>query len=110
VEELQTPYVRPQENGNRAEVRWAQVTDVVGWGVRVDGDPVFNLAARRWSDQALAAARHQPDLVPDRWIHLYTDHAVQGIGTAAVGPGVLPEHRLEVRPAEFALTLAPLGA
>ena len=110
VEELQTPYVRPQENGNRAEVRWAHVTDGAGRGVRMDGDPAFNLAARRWSDQALAAARHQPDLVPDRWIHLSTDHAVQGIGTAAVGPGVLPEYRLEVRPAEFALTLAPLGA
>jgi len=110
VEELQTPYVRPQENGNRAEVRWAQVADAEGLGVRIDGDPAFNLAARRWSDQALAAARHQPDLVADRWIHLHTDHAVQGIGTAAVGPGVLPEHRLEVRSAEFAFTIAALGA
>ena len=109
VQELQTPYVRPQENGNRSDVRWAQVTGTDGQGLRVDGDPVFNLAARRWSDQELAAARHQPDLVAGPWIHLHTDHAVQGIGTAAVGPGVLPEHRLEVGPAEFTFTLAPLG-
>lgn len=78
--------------------------------MRVEGDPLFNLAVRRWSDQELAAARHQPDLTADRWIHLHTDHAVQGLGTGAVGPGVLPQHRLEAGPAEFTFTLAPLGA
>lgn len=78
--------------------------------MRVEGDPLFNLAVRRWSDQELAAARHQPGLTADRWIHLHTDHAVQGLGTGAVGPGVLPQHRLEAGPAEFTFTLAPLGA
>ena len=106
LDELQTPYVRPQENGNRSDVRWAEVADAEGRGLRIDGEPAFNLAVRRWSDQALAAARHQPDLLADRWIHLHTDHAVQGIGTAAVGPGILPEHRLEVGSAEFSFALS----
>jgi beta-galactosidase len=110
VEQLQTPYVRPQENGNRADARWAELTDAAGTGVRVEGAAVFNLAARRWSDQELAAARHQTDLVPGPFIHLHTDHAVQGIGSAAVGPGVLPQYRLEVGPAEFAFVLTPLVA
>jgi beta-galactosidase len=73
--------------------------------LRIDGDPVFNLAVRRWSDQQLTAARHLTDLTAEPMIHLHTDHAVQGIGTGAVGPGVLPRYRLEVRPAEFILTL-----
>ena len=30
VEQLQTPYVFPQENGNRLEVRWARLTDAAG--------------------------------------------------------------------------------
>jgi beta-galactosidase len=110
VEQLQTPYVRPQDNGNRADVRWAELTDGSGAGVRIEGDPVFNLAARRWSDQHLAAARHPTDLVADSSIHLHTDHAVQGIGSAAVGPGVLPQYRLEVGPADFTLSLSPLTA
>ncbi|WP_037568872.1 glycoside hydrolase family 2 TIM barrel-domain containing protein [Phaeacidiphilus oryzae] len=108
VDDLQTPYVRPQDNGNRADVRWAELGEPAGGGIRVDGDPLFHLAARRWGDRQLAAARHQTDLTPEPVIHLYTDHAVQGIGTAAVGPGVLPQHRLEVGPAEFTLTLQPL--
>jgi beta-galactosidase len=110
VDELQTPYVRPQENGNRSDVRWAQIADAEGRGIHIDGEPAFNLAVRPWSEQAMAAARHQHEVRADQWLHLHTDHAVQGIGTAAVGPGVLPEHRLEVRSAEFSFILAPLGA
>lgn len=109
VLQLQTPYVRPQENGNRTAVRWAEVTDAAGTGIRIEGTPLFNLAARPWSDRELAAARHQSDLVPGRFVHLHTDHAVQGIGSAAVGPGVLPQYRLEVGPAEFGFTLTALA-
>jgi beta-galactosidase len=108
VGELQTPYVRPQENGNRADVRWAELSGPAGAGLRIEADPLINLAVRRYTDQHLAQARHPHELVPGPVIHLHTDHAVQGLGTAAVGPGVLPQHRLTVRAAEFALTLAPL--
>jgi beta-galactosidase len=111
VEQLQTPYVRPQDNGNRSEVRWAELTDATGIGVRIEGDPLFNLAVRQWTDAALASARHHSDLVAEPGVvYLHTDHAVQGLGTAAVGPGVLPEHRLEVTTFEFAFTFIPLKA
>ena len=108
VDDLQTPYIQPQENGNRADVRWAELADATGHGLRIQADTPYNLAARRWTDQHLAAATHQPDLVPDPLIYLHTDHAVQGIGTGACGPGVLPRYRLEVAPAHFAFTLSVL--
>ena len=109
VEELQTPYVRPQENGNRADIRWATVGDGTGRAVRVEGEELFHLAARRWSERRLAAARHQHELTPESVVHLHTDHAVQGLGSAAVGPGVLPQYRLELGPADFVLVLTPLS-
>jgi beta-galactosidase len=43
-------------------------------------------------------------------VHLHTDHAVQGLGSAAVGPAVLPRHRLEVGAARFTFVLTPLGS
>jgi beta-galactosidase len=94
VDEWQTPYVFPQENGNRAGVRWATFTGADGHGLRLDGDPTVNLTARRWTSEDLDAARHTSDLrAGDRiWINL--DVAQQGIGSASCGPGVLPEHRL----------------
>ncbi len=90
VDELQTPYVMPQENGSRADVRWATITDGRGAGLRVEGHPCFDLTARRWTSEDLDAARHTPDLVARDRIWLNLDHAQQGIGTASCGPGVLP--------------------
>ena len=52
----------PQENGNRTEVRWAHARR----RLRLEGRPHFELTVRPWTTEALAAARHPPDLVPDR--------------------------------------------
>ena len=53
VEELQTPYLYPQENGNRAGVRWATLTDGGGRGLRVEGEPTVDLTARPWTSEQL---------------------------------------------------------
>lgn len=108
VDALQTPYVRPQENGARPGVRWAELTRSDGSGLRIEGDPDFFLTARRWTTEELAAARHTTDLRPgeDLWLHL--DHAQHGIGSQSCGPGVLPQHRLEAAPARFSFVFSSL--
>ena len=105
VDELQTPYVYPQENGHRSDVRWAEFTADGGGGLRVEADPAFGLTARRWTSEQLDAARHPTDLHPaDRvWINL--DHQVQGVGSASCGPGVLEPYRLRPVPASMRLVL-----
>jgi beta-galactosidase len=110
AEALQTPYLYPQENGNRAEVRWATLTGPDGHGIRVEGDPTIDLTVRPWTSEQLDQARHPTDLVPgDRlWVNL--DHAQHGIGSASCGPGVLPAHRLDPAPATFTVLLFPLRA
>ncbi|MFC4947957.1 glycoside hydrolase family 2 TIM barrel-domain containing protein [Pseudonocardia sp. GCM10023141] len=108
VDELQTPYVLPQENGNRAAVRWATLTGADGAGIRVEG--AFDLTARRLTSEDLDAARHTVDLVPGELIHLNLDLAQQGLGTASCGPGVLPQHRLGASAASFDLTFRPVPA
>jgi len=91
VADLQTPYVRPQENGNRRDVRWAHITEATGdRGLAVLGGPVIDVTVKPWSTQALDAAAHRNELHPDGRIHVNLDHAHQGIGSAACGP-VLPE-------------------
>jgi beta-galactosidase len=109
VDELQTPYVRPQENGNRTEVRWATLTRADGGGLRVEGRPQFDLTARRWTSEDLDAATHTPDLVPRERVWVNLDHAQNGIGTASCGPGVLPQHRLEAAPMSFSVWLGSVG-
>ncbi|MFE3448750.1 glycoside hydrolase family 2 TIM barrel-domain containing protein [Nonomuraea sp. NPDC059194] len=101
IEELQTPYVYPQENGQRADVRWARLVDGEGRGVQVAGDPVFGLTVRRWSTAELERAAHLTDLRPGDRVHVHLDHAQHGVGTAACGPGVLPRYELRAQEARF---------
>ncbi|EOD59702.1 glycoside hydrolase family 2 TIM barrel-domain containing protein [Amycolatopsis vancoresmycina] len=103
VDGLQTPYVFPQENGNRTAVRWARLTAPDGHGIQVDGDPVFDFTARRWTAAELEAARHTDDLVPGELVHLTLDVAQHGLGSASCGPGVLPRYRLVPQKTEFTL-------
>jgi beta-galactosidase len=103
VEDLQTPYLMPQENGHRAEVRWATLG-----ALRVEGVPHFGLTVRPWTSEALASAKHPPDLTPDPdWVWVNADLAQQGLGSASCGPGVLPQYRLQPSPFSFALILKP---
>ncbi|MFB8771840.1 glycoside hydrolase family 2 TIM barrel-domain containing protein [Streptomyces broussonetiae] len=104
VDDLQTPYVRPQENGARADVHWAELG-----GLRIDGDPAFWFTARRWTTEQLEAAAHLTDLTPgDRvWINL--DHGQMGIGSQSCGPGALPQYHLHARPAEFSFVFSTRG-
>ena len=111
VDGLQTPYVMPQENGRRADVRWAELTGG-GGGVRIEalpsdeGDPgTFAFTARRWTSADLDAARHPVDLVPRDRVWLTVDLAHRGIGTASCGPDVLPQHELHAAPVRLRLAL-----
>ncbi|MFD9630948.1 glycoside hydrolase family 2 TIM barrel-domain containing protein [Streptomyces violascens] len=108
VDAMQTPYVRPQENGARAEVRWAELHDGQR-GLRIEGDPEFWFTARRWTSEELAAARHLPDLVPGDRVWLNLDHGMHGIGSASCGPGVLTEYQLRAEEAVFGFVFGPLA-
>ncbi|MFJ9249898.1 glycoside hydrolase family 2 TIM barrel-domain containing protein [Streptomyces sp. NPDC101776] len=96
VDDLQTPYVRPQENGARADVRWAEIG-----GLRIDGDPEFWFTARRWTTEQLDAATHRTDLTPTDTVWVNLDHGQHGIGSQSCGPGPLPQYFLNPEPTEF---------
>ncbi|WP_329269410.1 glycoside hydrolase family 2 TIM barrel-domain containing protein [Streptomyces sp. NBC_01451] len=101
VDGLQTPYLRPQENGARADVRWAELG-----GLRIDGDPEFWFTARRWTSEQLDAADHLTDLTPGDTVWVNLDHGQQGIGSQSCGPGALPQYLLRVQPAEFSVVFS----
>jgi beta-galactosidase len=104
VDELQTPYVRPQENGARADVRWAELG-----GLRIEGDPRFWFTARRWTTEQLDAAAHLTDLTAGDTVWVNLDHGQHGIGSQSCGPGPLPRYHLRAEPAEFSFVFSVLG-
>ncbi|MFE9022794.1 glycoside hydrolase family 2 TIM barrel-domain containing protein [Streptomyces sp. NPDC007808] len=104
VDELQTPYVRPQENGARADVRWVELG-----GLRIEGDPEFWFSARRWTSEQLDAARHLTDLAPGDTVWVNLDHGQHGIGSQSCGPGPLPRYFLAAEPTEFSFVFSTTG-
>jgi beta-galactosidase len=108
VDDLQTPYVFPQENGNRTAVRWAELRGPDSPGLRITGHPGFEFAARRWTSEDLDRARHTTDLTPRDRLFVNIDAAQHGLGSAACGPGPLPEHVLWARPFELSFSLQVL--
>lgn len=76
-----TPYLRPQECGNRIGVRWAEVTDDFGHGLRFEmEDSPFELGALHFSSEQLEASAH-PDELPDPEYTFVTISArQQGVG------------------------------
>ena len=51
VDDLHTPYARPQENGQRLDVDWAVLTGP-GASLRITGEPAFGLTVSRYLDEA----------------------------------------------------------
>ncbi|SEG53319.1 beta-galactosidase [Actinacidiphila yanglinensis] len=114
VAAMQTPYVYPQENGNRRHVRWARITGAGpagenGPGLEITGSPWFDLTAKPWSTGELAAARHPSDLRPDGRTHLNLDLEHHGLGSASCGPPLQPRHELAAVPARFTLGFGTVG-
>ncbi|GAB7192354.1 glycoside hydrolase family 2 TIM barrel-domain containing protein [Kineococcus sp. NUM-3379] len=115
VDAMQTPYVLPQENGRRADVRSAEITDATGRGVRVEAHPGvraagggFGLTVRRWTSEALDAARHTAELADSGAVRVTLDAGQHGIGSGSCGPATLPQHHLRAAPVRLSLVLRPV--
>lgn len=114
VRDLQTRYTHPQENGARRGVTHAALAFADGSSLTLDAGPTVyggvpragvELSLRPWSDRALDVAAHPHELTPDVKLYVHLDAAQHGLGSAACGPGVLPNAVLRPAPAELTLRL-----
>jgi len=62
AEEMVFPFVRPQENGNRSDVRWFSLADAKGAGLTVLGRPILNFSVWPYTQDDLDAAWHPMEL------------------------------------------------
>jgi beta-galactosidase len=104
VAEQFVPYVRPQENGNKEDVRWLALADAGSYGLRIGaiGNPI-SVSALPFTAEDLAAARHNYELKPRPEVVLSLDVRNSGLGNGSCGPGVL--ERYSVPPQSYRLHL-----
>jgi beta-galactosidase len=81
VSEQWTPYLRPQENGNKTDVRWVALTDGSGRGLLACGEPLIEVNASHFTPEDLSVgARHDYQLTPRDAVVLRLNHRQMGVG------------------------------
>ncbi|MFI9586760.1 glycoside hydrolase family 2 TIM barrel-domain containing protein [Streptomyces sp. NPDC052236] len=76
-----TPYIRPQENGNKTDVRWVALTDRGGRGLLASGEPLLEVNASHFTPEDLSVgARHDYQLTPRDAVVLRLNHRQMGVG------------------------------
>lgn len=105
VEDLYTPYVFPQENGNRTDVKWVSITDKRGTGLLAVGKEIFNFSAHYYETEDFQKAKHTVDLEKRDFVTFNIDHKQNGLGSASWGQEQLPQHKLELKPFKFTMAL-----
>ncbi len=103
VTEQLTPYVRPQESGGHAGVRWLAVG-----GIRIDLDRPRQVAALHVTAQDLDAATHDDEVVARPETFVTIDAAHRGVGTASCGPDTLAPYLVPVGTHTWTWTIASL--
>ena len=109
VDEQYVPYVVPEENGNKTDVRWLALTDDTGAGLFVAGQPLLEASALHYTAQDLTKARHTHELTRRPETSLNLDLVQSGLGGESCGPGTLEKYRIQPEEARFSLRLRAMG-
>ena len=73
-------YARPQENGNKTDVRWVELTNEQGLGIRAEGLPLLSVTARHVKSSDIEQAAYSFELPARPEIYLNLDMAQMGVG------------------------------
>lgn len=107
VAQLETPYIVPQENGTRTDVRVLSLQASDGRTLHVAGDAPFSFSLSRYTTADLWKCKHPNELCDTSadggYYTLNVDIAHRGIGTAACGPDTMEPYR--VYPGSYRLRL-----
>jgi len=102
------PYVRPQECGGHAGVRWLELRDPDGSGVRITLDRPRQVSVLHHEAADLDAALHVTELRPRDEAIVTIDAVHRGVGTASCGPDTLEPYLVPAGTHRWGWILEPL--
>ncbi len=101
-------YVRPQDNGNKTDVRWATLTDGQGRGLMMVTDGTFSISAHHNTVQDFDQARHPNELTPRDAVYVCLDAGHSGLGGNSCGPAPMAQYILRAQDVmQFSYSLRP---
>ena len=109
IDDMFTNYVRPQENGNRHQVRRMALYDVKMCGIMAAGVPLFDFSAKHCTDAALDKANHPHEIDPDDAVTLNLDWKQCGVGSGACGPLPAEQDMIPAEDFKFSVKFCGIG-
>lgn len=113
VDELYFPYVRPQENGYRSDVREVSFTNQQGKGIQITGLPLIGFGAQFYDvhdyEQFEKKGLHTHELPKKEHIFVNIDYKQRGIaGTDSWGSSPLFQYTLPWRDYRYGFSIKPI--
>jgi beta-galactosidase len=114
ISNFMEPYVVPQENGNRTDVRWMYLSNSkTKDGLLIVADSLLSMSAWPFTEKNIQSARHTIDLKDAGFITLNIDLAQMGVGGNDSWSDVaapLDQYQLKSQPYHYAFYIVPFNS
>ena len=95
LSEYQTEYIHPQDNGNRCDIRWFEISNNSS-KLRIEGLQPLCIRAWDYGEEDLERAHHPNDIQRGRFVNLNIDLNIHGVGGADTwGKRTLPQYTID---------------
>lgn len=108
------PYIRPQENGNKTDIRWMTILDSKGKGLKITAEEPFSGSALHYRIETLDEGkakrnRHAEEIREDNLTNVLIDKVQMGLGCLNTW-GALPleKYMLPYADYSFNFTITPV--
>ena len=114
VDEQFYPYIRPQENGTRSDLRWWRVLNAAGRGIEITAEEPFSASALHYTIESLDEGTHKKqghsqEVAKADLTNLCIDKAQMGLGCInSWGALPLPQYRLPYKDYSFTFIIRPV--
>lgn len=110
------PYIRPQENGTKTDIRWWKLFNEEGKGLMFVAEKPFSASALHYTMESLDDGseknqRHSNEVVPSNLTNLLIDKVQQGLACVdSWGAIPRPEYRIPYDDYEFTFIMTPISS
>lgn len=116
VAEQYYPYIRPQESGNKTSVRYWQLTNEDGKGLRFEGTEALECQSLCYTEDDLYSGvnkdrtqRHSGDLTPRNFTDVHIASRMMGLGCVnSWGAWPRPEYQMPYRDYTYTFIISPV--
>ncbi|WP_299012083.1 glycoside hydrolase family 2 TIM barrel-domain containing protein [uncultured Polaribacter sp.] len=114
VEDLYVPYIRPQENGYKTDVRWVTFTNNQGKGIKILGPELLSFSAHHQYNSDFDAGktkqqRHTIDIKKRNFVNINIDKEQMGVGgDTSWWTRPLEKYQIKAKNQSFSYSILPV--